>query len=300
MNEPFSLHPFADSVAGAASLAKALGMPTSPIRVHRFPDDESLVTAPECAEIAIVFRALHHPNLKLFELLQAAAALRDRGARKVVLVAPYLPYLRQDVAFEPGQAVSQRVLGAMLSPAFDGFVAVAPHLHRVHDLGEVFPDRPCVATQPTESFSRALLSEPDRRRVLVGPDEESEPLVQQLATAIGAPYVIAKKVRHGDRAVAITVGDAAPLRDRNAVLIDDMVSTGTTLIEVAKQIRSAGALRCEALVCHALFDLAVEDRMREAGIHQVRSCDGIPHLTNAIPLAPVLATGVRAVLKAVA
>ena len=47
MNEPFSLHPFADSVAGAASLAKALGMPTSPIRVHRFPDDESLVTAPK-------------------------------------------------------------------------------------------------------------------------------------------------------------------------------------------------------------------------------------------------------------
>ena len=99
---------------------------------HRFPDGESRIRLPErLAGRVVVFARLDAPNDKLVELMLLARTARELGATELSLVAPYLCYMRQDVAFVPGEAVSQRIVGRFLAGLFDEVITVDPHLHRV-------------------------------------------------------------------------------------------------------------------------------------------------------------------------
>lgn len=300
MSSTLSIHAFEDSRPQATALATALGVPIHPIDVHGFPDGESLVTATEPAEIAVVYRSLHQPNAKIVEVMLAASALRDGGATSLVLVAPYLPYMRQDIAFADGQAVSQKVMGKTLNVWFDGFVAVAPHLHRTPSLSAVFPDHATATVQPIEAMAWLLSHEPDANRVLIAPDVEAQPLVQRLAERVGARYGSALKQRRGDTEVDLVLSGAASVNGRNAIIVDDMISTGYTLIATTRALLAAGAQTVEALVGHALFSEESDRAMAVAGIRRIRSCDGVPHPTNAMSLADSLAPAVRKVAQSLA
>ena len=107
------LHVFADTMRFGRALARASGRTYTAVRVHRFPDGESLVRVAPPTRHAILVRSLHEPNAKLVEVLLAADALRRAGARRVTLVSPYLPYMRQDAVFAPGEPISQRVIGRL-------------------------------------------------------------------------------------------------------------------------------------------------------------------------------------------
>jgi ribose-phosphate pyrophosphokinase len=171
-----AIHGFTDSLVMARKLARVLGIPMAPIKVHQFPDGETLVrVSPRVSAHAILVRSLYDPNTKLIEILLAADALRRAGARRVILVAPYLPYMRQDTVFSPGEPVSQKVIADCLGRAFDHIVTIEPHLHRVHRLRDVFPcDTTALSAAPALA---AWIQRTGRRSLVVGPDEESEPLL---------------------------------------------------------------------------------------------------------------------------
>lgn len=292
-----SVHGFPDSADAAGRLAAALGVAHAAIALHRFPDGESLVTAPACAVDAVLVRSLHDPNAKLVEVLLAASALRDRGARRLVLVAPYLGYMRQDTAFAPGQAVSQKVVGRLLAEAFDAVVTVAPHLHRTATLAEAVPAKRAIAVDPAPVLARHLAAAGLPRDALVlGPDEESEPLARRLAEAAGLGHAVARKNRHGDRSVTVTL-PAAELAGRAVIIADDVASSGGTLAACAAAARARGAGRIEAIVCHALFGPDDAAMLTAAGIVRVASCDSVPHPSNAIALAGLLADAVREAVR---
>lgn len=290
-----SVHGFAESLPAAARLAEALGAPCRAVEVHRFPDGESLVTAREPAAHAVLYRSLDDPNAKIVEVLLAASALRDQGARRVTLVAPYLCYMRQDRAFAPGQAVSQRVIGQLLAQHLDALVSVAPHLHRTASLAEVAAGIATAAVDPSPALAALATSAAgDARGVLIGPDAESAPLVGAVAARCGWEFGVATKERDGDRCVRMMLPPLA-IAGRLAVLVDDMISTGATMAECARLVRAAGAVRIEALTCHALFGSEAAAAMAAAGISRVGSCDSVPHASNAAPLAEALAEAVRRV-----
>lgn len=288
MSNPLpELHAFPDSLVFARKLGSALGWPLERIALHHFPDWESLVrvrATPGAA--AIVVRSLDDPNAKLVELLLAADALRRAGASSLTLVAPYLAYMRQDCVFTPGEPVSQRVVGALLGGAFDQVLTVEAHLHRVSALGEVFPCR-------AESLPAApALADWLRKRVagalLVGPDEESEPWVQSLAALAGLPFRIGTKRRRGDAEVELSL-PPLPAGASRAVLVDDIASTGATLAAGARALRDVGVASVDALVVHAVFAAGSLAALREAGIAHIVSTDTIPHPTNEVGVAPLLA-----------
>ena len=107
---------FADYRHQAAALAEALALPCREVALHRFPDGESKVTLPSTLpERVLICRSLDRPNDKLIELLLTARTARLCGARQLILIAPYLCYMRQDKAFHPGEAVSQTLVGAFLA-----------------------------------------------------------------------------------------------------------------------------------------------------------------------------------------
>lgn len=288
--KPASVHYFGDAADLARPLARALGAVARPIAVHRFPDGETRIrVVPGAGRSAVVIRRLDDPNAKLFDVLLAVDALRRTGVANVALVAPYLPYMRQDRVFEAGEAVSQRVFADVVSGAVDRVVTVEAHLHRIHALGEVF-------TCPAVSIPAApLLADWCRRlgprTVVVGPDEESEPWARAIAQAAGLPYVVGRKHRAGDRRVRVTL-PSLPAVDR-AVLVDDIASTGMTLCAAARELKRAGIRRVEAAVVHAIFARGAATALRRAGVHRIVSCDTVVHPTNAIGSVPALAAAIR-------
>jgi ribose-phosphate pyrophosphokinase len=274
----------------AQRLAARLGVACDEIALHRFPDGELRVTVAPAAETTILYAALDQPNDKLIALLFAAEALRRGGTRRLVLVAPYLCYMRQDIAFHAGEAVSQHAMGTLLATIVDRVVTVDAHLHRTHDIGAVFPGIEAENLSAMPAIAGALArSGTDPATVVIGPDAESEPWVKDLAGRLGLQHTVARKTRRGDRSVEIDFADAALLAGRPALLVDDIVSSGTTLMVAAKTLRAMGASAVDSVVTHALFPPAMIAAFTDAGIRSIRSSDSVPHPTNAIALDDMLA-----------
>lgn len=282
---------FDDYAPQARALAAALGVQCDLVDVHRFPDGESRVRLPErLPGDVVVCRSLDQPNDRLVELLLVAETARALGATRLTLVAPYLCYMRQDVAFHPGEAVSQRIVGRFLAGLFDAVVTVDPHLHRVRTLAEAVPAQRAVALSAASTMGEFLAGR-GSRALLIGPDRESEQWVSVVASRAALEYAVADKTRHGDRSVAIRLPERG-YAGADVVLVDDLASTGRTLAVAARELRAAGARRVDVLVTHALFVGAAHEELIAAGVTDIWSSDSIAHPTNAFALAPLLAAAV--------
>jgi len=175
----------------------------------------------------------------------------------------------------------------VLGRAFDRVVTVEPHLHRTRDLTPVFAGTPVTALSAANLLAQHIgrLFGP----VIVGPDTESEPWVRRIAEDLEAPCLVARKVRRGDRKVELTFDDARPVAGRRVVIVDDICSTGATLLAATRQMWAAGAGSIEIVVVHALSRTAILGALRRAGAVSVISTDSCNHASNAISLAPLLA-----------
>lgn len=279
---------FDDETAAAHRIASAAGMPCATIVRHRFPDGELKLTLPgELSGRIVLLRTLDRPNEKLVELLLAARTARLLGAKHMTLVAPYLAYMRQDIAFNVGEVVSQRVIGRFLADLFDAVITVDPHLHRIAALNEAIPVARAVALSGAPLLAD-LIAEKRPGALLLGPDEESAQWISQAATRHGFDSAVCHKTRHGDRAVEIDL-PKIPLRGRAVVLLDDVASTGHTVSKAALACLAAGAASVDVAVTHALFADDALDVMARAGIGQVWSTDCIAHPTNAVSVAAMIA-----------
>lgn len=281
-----------DSASGGTRLAGALDCPAIQIECHRFPDGETRVRVPPLPPGHIaVYASLDDPDAKLVALMLAASTAREMGARPLTLVAPYLCYMRQDIAFRPGEAVSQRIVGRFLAGLFDAVVTVDPHLHRVSSLAEAVPAQAAVALSAAPAIGR-MLREHGLNPLLLAPDEEARQWVSEVAAEAGLEYAVCRKRRSGDRLVEVRLPEVA-FAGRDVMLVDDVASTGRTLIAAARQLIAGGAANVDVAVTHPLFVGDALEALRAAGVRRIWSGDGIAHPTNAIRLSPLLATAFR-------
>ncbi|NUP86939.1 MAG: ribose-phosphate diphosphokinase [Burkholderiaceae bacterium] len=283
---------FDDEWRLASSLGAHLGIEPQQIERHCFPDGELKLRLPErLPHRVVLLRGLHQPNEKLVELLLAAPAARELGARRITLVCPYLAYMRQDVAFQPGEAVSQRHVGALLAHLVDGVVTIDPHLHRIDSLDTVIPGVRCTALSAAEAIG-AWVAARRADALLLGPDEESLQWVARAAQATGLDHAVCRKQRLGDRDVRIALPDI-DWAGRPVVLMDDVASTGRTLVETARACLAAGARSVDVAVTHALFVGDALAQLRAAGVGEIWSTDAVPHGSSVVSVAQMLADAVR-------
>lgn len=283
---------FDDEAPFADGLAAALGVERARVDRHTFPDGESRLRLPSSLPPRVLLlRGLQQPNARLAELMLAAAGARELGARELVLVSPYLAYMRQDMAFTPGEVVSQRHLGRALAAWFDEVVTVDPHLHRIQRLEEVVVGRRCV-TLTAAGLIGQWIARREPGALLVGPDAESAQWVAAAAAAGGLPHAICEKRRLGDRDVDVSLPPVG-LHGRAVVLVDDVASTGRTLERAARALLAAGAASVDVAVTHALFVGDALPVLREAGVRHVWSTDCIGHPTNAISVQRLIADALR-------
>ncbi len=298
------MKPIVFPLPGSDLLAIALAdaMPAQPgsVAMRHFPDEETYlcVEQPVADRDVVIAATLDRPNGKLVDLYLLASTLRAAGARRIVLAAPYLPYMRQDRSFKPGESVSARHIGAWLSTFVDGLVTVEPHLHRIRALEEIYRI-PTRVVHPAEAIGR-WVRENVIQPLLIGPDEESAAWVTRAAATAGCRYLVLKKLRHGDRDVSIMVPGVQQYPEHTPVLLDDIISSGATLVEAVHKLRGVGSPPPVCVVTHAVFADDAFARLQHAGVDRVVSCNTIAHPSNAIDVHREIALAVGELLAPVA
>ena len=285
---------FDDEQTLAHKLADASGMALATIKSHVFPDGEIKLRLPDrLPERVVVLRSLHQPNTKLIELLLTARTAHQLGAQHLTLVAPYMAYMRQDIAFAPGEAVSQRIVGQFLAELFDAVITVDPHLHRVSSLQQAIPTAQALAVTAAPLLADFVFQKiPDA--LLIGPDEESKQWITAAAQTHRLDHAVCHKTRHGDRHVDIELPELS-VADRRVVLLDDIASSGQTLAQTARLLLQAGARSVDVAVTHALFANDALAVVKASGVKHIWSTDSVPHESNCVGLSPLLAEVLQAV-----
>lgn len=275
-NEPF-----------ATQLAESVGAPTCAAVWRRFPDGETCLridTKVSGAEVLVVC-TLAEPDPQILRLLFAAHTLRDLGVAKVTLIAPYLAYMRQDMRFHPGEAITSIHFAKLISDAFDELITVDPHLHRYKSMDEIYAI-PAVVLHAAPLLARWLRDNVEAP-LIVGPDEESEQWVSEVAAGAGAPFVTLRKTRLGDRDVRIVLPDMTQWQGRVPVLVDDIVSSGQTMREAARQLVADGWPQPVCVAVHALFAGDAYETLRQ-DVGRIVSTNTISHLSNQISIVALI------------
>jgi ribose-phosphate pyrophosphokinase len=281
-----------------ARVASAIAGDDAKTVVRRFPDGETYVRVETDVwdRNVVILADLAVPDEKIIPLLWVAATARDLGAASIGLAAPYLPYMRQDARFQPGEGVTSRYFARLMSSHVDWLVTVDPHLHRYRSLDDVYtiPSRVVSAAPALARWIEGNVRDP----LLIGPDTESNQWVRAVADVVGAPHAVLTKTRVGDREVSVEAPNLREYRDRSPVLIDDVISTGSTLAEAARLVRGQGLAAPVCLAVHAVCSGNAYDGVMAAGCRSVVTCNTVPHPSNAIDVVEPLSEGIRSLLAA--
>jgi ribose-phosphate pyrophosphokinase len=259
----------------ARDIAAITGTELGVLEYRKFPDRESYLrfTTDVRNKQAILACSLHDPDSKALPLLLAAAALRDLGAARIGLAAPYLGYMRQDQRFKEGEAVTSTGFARLLSASFDWIATIDPHLHRHSSMNEIYTipalvghAAPVLAGYVRQNAEGAFL---------IGPDEESEQWVAAVTVAAGVPHVTLSKERRGDRDVEIRLPDLSAFTGKTPVLVDDVIASGRTMEVAVQGLRKLGFHRPICLAAHGILADDAHARLVAAGASVV--------VTNTIP-----------------
>ena len=277
-------------------LARQLPAEVGELSVRHFPDGESHVRlhSPPAGRKVIFACGLERPDQKCTPLYFAAKTARELGAASIGLVAPYLPYMRQDARFHEGEAVTSRLFAGLISGAFDWLATIDPHLHRHATLDEIYTI-PTVVASAAGEIAKWIISQV-REPLVIGPDAESVQWVGAVAKAADCPHIVLRKVRHGDRDVEIFVPDVAAFAGRTPVIVDDIISTAHTMSAAALQLRAAGMAAPVCIGVHALFCGDAMRSLHDAGITRIVTCNTVAHSTNAIDVWPLMVDAARTLL----
>jgi ribose-phosphate pyrophosphokinase len=295
-----------------AAIAAALGEALAAHEEREFDDGEHKARPldPVQGTDVFVIQSLHggpsvSANDKLIRLLFFIGALKDAGAARVTALVPYLCYARKDRRTKPNDPVTTRYLAGLLeSVGTDAVVTL--EVHNPAAFENAFRCR-TVALTATPLFVDWLARQSDPRLCVVTPDAGGSKRAEMLRTALEAsrrkPVGNAFAEKHRSAGVVsgdLFVGDVA---DATALIVDDLISTGNTLLRTARSARRAGARRVIALVTHGLFMPGAEPVIADPAIDRVVVTDAVPPFRigpgaardkiEVLPSAPLLAQAIR-------
>jgi len=285
-------------IAGSASklladhLAKALGCPLVKPERKRFPDSETYIRIPEevKGEHVVVVQSTCSPaNDNLIELSLLLSAAKDHGAGRVTAVVPYFGYARQDKRFKPGEAISVRTACRIIESAgADDMFTVDIHEDEIIKNFAI----PAYNLSAMPLIGRYLTKLNLRAPVVLGADQGSLVRARRVAAEISAEYDYLEKTRHTPTEV-VTKPKRLSIAGKDIVIVDDIISTGGTVVEAAKVLKKQKARRVYAACTHPVLVGKALRRILAAGIKKVIATDTIEHKTSVISVAPLIAEAIR-------
>ena len=282
-----------NSVQLASSIAKKLGVQFTPLKVLKFPDKSLYVrflVPVKNAEVILVQSMHAHASQALVEILFACYTARRLGAKKVTLVCPYLAFMRQDKEFRPGECISAQVMAKLISSCCDKLVTIDAHLHRIHDLQDIFG----IPTQHLTSNN--LIAEYAHKHwknaVIIGPDGESNQWAEAIAQKLHSSVTVLKKKRYSSETVRIKLKTTLDLRGKTVILVDDIISTGHTLLEPIKQIKQHKPKKIICIGVHGILAENALEKLQKTGA-EVVTTNTITNPVAKIDVSELLAAELR-------
>lgn len=283
----------------AEKVAKIIGCEVSGLEITSFSDTEQRVRVFEDVGDKTVFVLLSVStpvDNRLLELCLIADALRGADAKKIIAVLPYLGYMRQDKAHREGEAVSARVVARMIESAgYDKIITLDMH----SDASAGFFKIPV-----THLFSLSLFADMFKEQkadpVIVAPDAGGAKRAQRFAGLLGTPMIMLEKTRSLEKIHVVEhmklIGSS---EGKEAVIIDDLVTSGQTLAKAATALKEEGAQKVTACVTHAVFIDTTRNNLENSDLDAIYITDTIPlpkeymfPKLHVISVAPLLAEAI--------
>ncbi len=273
----------------AKRVASRLRLPYSELFADNFPDGELRIRFEEGLSkkrVIIVNSMMPNPNNSLIELVFAVNTAKELGAGRVVVVAPYLAYMRQDKRFHQGECVSARIMAKLLNSA-DQVIAVDPHLHRIKSLKEIFSTKAISITADPVLAQYIHKNHPES--IIIGPDEESSQWARTIADSINHEAMILSKKRWSATKIRTIIhGDGKKFINRDVVIVDDIISTGHTMFDPIRQLKKFRAKRITCICVHGVFTLNALHVLRKLGV-RVISTNTVQNSVAKIDVSPLIA-----------
>lgn len=287
----------------AYRIAAALGAENGQVEIRKFPDNEKYVRVASDVKgrsVVLVQSMAFNPDEYLVESILMTAALKGAGAKAVIAAIPYLAYARQDEKFKEGEVVSIELVAKMLrSSGVDGLITVDAHRHRIIDFSSIFGG-PSIDVSVMPQLGRYAIQAgfADSNTVVIGPDGEAEPWAASAAQSMNVKdYAALKKKRFGDEEVKVVTTRDIPLKGRRVLIVDDIISTGATIVEASKLLKESGAGQISVGCAHGIYVSDALYKIYKEGITNVFSSDSVPNQTTRVSVAQPIADGVKAILK---
>jgi ribose-phosphate pyrophosphokinase len=274
------------STALAERVSRELGnAPFAIPFIKRFPDGEMYLRVGgrmEGDDVVIVQST--RTDSDLLELLLLEDAVRESGARKILVVVPYFGYGRQDRLFFPGEPVSARMMCRHIEQDADAVITV--DLHSAQTLTHF--TKPAFEASGIPAIARLLRERPTD--VLVSPDKGGIERVRRMAALLDKPWFALDKKRIDSEHVELSVPPElpVPVEGKHVVLVDDVITTGGTIVEAAKLLKSRNVGAISAACTHGLFLRDAFERIK-AVTHDVYSTDTLGNPSEKASVAPDIA-----------
>lgn len=310
---PLRLFALAASSELGAAVAAALAQPLATHEEREFEDGEHKARPLDAVNGADVYviQSLHggpeqSANDKLCRLLFFIGAIKDAGAARVTAVTPYLCYARKDRRTKPNDPVTTRYIAGMFESVGTDCV-VTLEVHNPVAFENAFRCRTVALTGTPLFVDYVKTTLANDKLAVISPDaggmKRAELLRAALEAALGRP--VGKGLAEKHRSAGVVSGElfVGDVTGATALIVDDLISTGNTLLRAARSARKAGARRVIALVTHGLFMQGAADVVADPAIDQVVVTDAVPAFrldypaTNKklviLPAAPLLAETIK-------
>lgn len=281
----------------AKEVAQSLGVKLGQVLIETFPDGEIGVQVLEnvrSKDVFVIQSPARQPNHYLMELLIMVDALKRASARSIVAVIPYYAYARQDRKEKGRVPITARLVANLLERA--GVTRVLTmDLHTEQIQG--FFDIPVDHLYARPLFVKALKELKLKAAVVVSPDIGSNKMARKFAEDLKLDLAIVDKRRVNGRSVEVNalIGD---VKGKQAIIVDDITSTGTTLVTAAKVCKDEGAKGVIAVVTHALLMSGA----KLEGIDQFYITNSVPPLkgvkSHVVSIASLLGEAIDRVVSA--
>ena len=250
-------------------LSKILGLEHANTDYRIFPDGESYIkftVSVKGKDVILIQTTYPNQDKRLIELLLAIDAAVFYGANSVSAIVPYMAYARQDRVFIEGEAVSIRtILRSLRSVGLDRIYVV--DIHKENSLK--YFNGAAYNIDPTPFFAKVLrnvISEP----MVIAPDLGAERKAELLATLLNTEFVVIKK--HRDKRtgeVRHELPETLDVRNKDAVIVDDIISTGGTVAKIAKYLKNLNARKVLVVASHGLFVGDALEKLKSSGVDRV-------------------------------
>ena len=263
-----------NSVELAKRIANKLKLPFSQLIVKHFPDGELYVRFGKPKElknnVVTLIQTLHpNPSEALAELYFASKTAKELGVAKVIAIVPYLAYMRQDKAFRAGECISSRRMAEIINSCADELITIDPHLHRIKSLNEIFSIKTTklTAIEPIANYIKKNF----KNEIIVGPDIESYQWAQTIAEKIKVEATILRKRRWTATKVKIRMPPVLKkeIKNKNVIIIDDVISSGATILEAAKLLKPLKPKSITAIATHGIFAAKALEKLKKEKINVI-------------------------------